>query len=399
MCEDGAHGCPRAEADWSWLPLLVNYTPGERNSWIIVREENKSQYAEMVNETGRASVVLFGGMLSACSVLLNLFLCWLLSRRRPHSLPAAVAFPARPLLINSSLAQLALGAFVIPLQVVTEKVGRWALGPVMCRCWLSAQVLLVALTVWSLFVITLDRFVYVVQPLAYSRRFGRRSTIGAIAFSWLVSFATLIPMIVALDQPEFLHEGMCAVSMTRQHAFTLSFAVFLGPALLTLIAVLAVVIAAVQAKIQQRMLRKQALGGPLNDDDDEEATRTLCSDGRRSGHGRCCCCPDISFVTYSEFVHVGGVASAVVASVLVSIGLWTPFYVTNVLIPFCNGLCVNPDMWSLFVWLGYSNAGISPVVWLLDPDVRAQLKDLLSRPRQKRRDSTRKGSNTMPVTL
>jgi hypothetical protein len=133
MCS-GRRGC---EEEPAWLSLLANYTPGEHGTWIIVLGENKSA-AEMVSATGRDSVVVFGSLLSACSIVLNLLLVFILSRRRPRAMPSAVAFPARPLLVNSSLTQLAMGAFVIPLHVLTESVGRWSLGPIMCRCWLSA---------------------------------------------------------------------------------------------------------------------------------------------------------------------------------------------------------------------------------------------------------------------
>lgn len=382
MCEKQPGGCPINEAAWSdssWLPRFLNHTPGQ-NTWIIIHEENKSLHSEMVSETGRISVVLFGGFLSAWTLAVNLFLCWLLTRRRPTSPMAGPSFPARWLVINSGLCQLLLGAFVIPLNVVTEKTGHWCFGPIACRIWLSSQVLLVALTVWSLLVIALDRFVYVVQPLAYARRMGRKSTIAAITFSWLVSLSTLIPLILALDKPDVLLEEMCAVSMTRQHAITLSFAVFLAPATLTILAIIAVTIAAVQAKLQQRFLRKQALHGPATDEEEEDVYSHI-SEAECCAYAncRCKCCPSVSFVTYSEYTHVGGVAASIILVTVITIALWAPFYVTNVLIPFCNGMCVNPNVWSLFIWLGYSNAGISPVMWLLDPDVRSQLKAMLSR--------------------
>lgn len=51
--------------------------------------------------------------------------------------------------------------------------------------------------------------------------------------------------------------------------------------------------------------------------------------------------------------------------------MWAPFYATSVLVVFCEGrLCVDPTVWSLMIWVGYTTAGLTPLLWILDASVR-----------------------------
>ena len=51
--------------------------------------------------------------------------------------------------------------------------------------------------------------------------------------------------------------------------------------------------------------------------------------------------------------------------------MWTPFHVLTLMIPHCDprtggSMCVDPELWSLSEWCGYSTAGVIPLLILLD---------------------------------
>ena len=152
--------------------------------------------------------------------------------------------------------------------------------------------------------------------------------------------------------------------MDKHHAFTLAFGAFFAPAFLTILITIGLVVTAIQAKVQQSRLRSD---GVL-----DGRHRSCLS---RAGHG--CLCPDVTYATYAEYHDIGNVAGTVTAINLCLLSMWGPFYVTNLMVPFCKDMCVDPTLWSLFLWLGYTSAGLCPALWFIDRDVRRQGKALI----------------------
>ena len=65
---------------------------------------------------------------------------------------------------------------------------------------------LVALSIWAIFMITLDRFIYVVQPLTYTRKMSRGKMAAMVVSTWVISLLTLIPMALPLSDPDYILE-------------------------------------------------------------------------------------------------------------------------------------------------------------------------------------------------
>ena len=349
--------------DWlkELLPANFTWTP---DTWVLI-EENQSAEREMVGKSGRNSVVLYGSMLAVWSVIFNIALCCIVSRRQQGKRHSA---PFRWLVFNFSLVQAAIGAFIIPLNIWTENYNEWAFGAAMCRVWLLGQVLLCSLSVWTLFALSVDRLLYVIRPHTYVQRAGRAGLAGGLLSAWIVSLLTLIPIVLSMRDPDFILDELCAISMTRRYAFAMSFSVFIVPALLILVTTGAILVVAVQAKLQLKQLRR----GHLNTDlDNKDVTAA-------------CCSPDVTYVTYSEYEKVGSVAVVTIIINVTCVAMWTPFHVTNLMIPFCEGLCIDPSVWTLLIWLGYSTVGVTPILWFLDPDIRHQVRDIISRDKSER---------------
>jgi len=59
---------------------------------------------------------------------------------------------------------------------------------------------------------------------------------------------------------------------------------------------------------------------------------------------------------------------------------WCPFYSLGVVSALCSHhtLCIDPGVWSLLSWLGYTMTGIIPLIWLCgDAALREETRRLI----------------------
>ncbi len=323
------------------------------DTWIVVYE-NVTDTREMMWHPQRLGVIVFGAVLASWIAASNIVLAVTLCRRRKYE----KIRPVNWLILNFLVAEFFTGTFVVPLNVKTEREGGWSMGPGLCRAWLLMQILLATLTAWSALVITIDRLVYVLNPHSYLNRMTPCRTGSLIFLSWLVSLATIIPPAWSMYQDkDFVFEEVCAMSMNRSYALGISFAAFFAPGVILLLGTIAILAVAFHA----RSRRCKQFGG--------HDAQALCN--------KKCASDAEAFITYLDSQSISNVASSTLAINLAIIALWAPFYVLNVMIPFCDGMCVDPNLWSLCVWLGYSSAGVCPVLWFIDREVREQYKDLI----------------------
>ena len=323
------------------------------DTWIVI-SENSTSARELLSQPRRLGVVLFGSVLTVLVILVNLTLAISVSRKRkgvPKSRPGV-----NWLRLNYTLAQLLVGAVVVPLNVQTELEFQWGLGPALCRAWLLLQVFLAALAHWSCLAVTVDRLVYVLSPHAYHHRMTRGRVACLLITAWLLSLATAAPPGVSMmTDPTFILDEVCAIAMTKQYALGMSAAAYFAPALMLLVGTVGVMMWSAQTRA-----RKAQMVGVTD-------AQALC-------HKKCC--PDEAYVTYVDYLSIGNVAHAVAAVNLSLVILWAPFFVMNAIVPFCQGLCVPPTLWSASLWLGLTSAVVSPLLWTVDIEVRDQVRDM-----------------------
>ncbi|XP_045606608.2 alpha-1A adrenergic receptor-like [Procambarus clarkii] len=94
------------------------------------------------------------------------------------------------LIVNLAVADLLLGTTVLPFSATLEVSGKWYFGEVFCGVWATADVLCCTASIWSLCVISLDRYIGVTRPLAYSTIMTERRMCVLIAAVW--ALATVI---------------------------------------------------------------------------------------------------------------------------------------------------------------------------------------------------------------
>ncbi|XP_069686936.1 alpha-1A adrenergic receptor-like [Periplaneta americana] len=100
--------------------------------------------------------------------------------------------PTHSLIVNLAVADLLLGVTVLPLSATRELSGVWTLGPSLCSVWTALDVLCCTASILSLCGISVDRYIGVSRPLAYSRILTKRRARGLIAGIWALALAISI---------------------------------------------------------------------------------------------------------------------------------------------------------------------------------------------------------------
>ncbi|KAI6201009.1 Octopamine receptor [Aphelenchoides besseyi] len=114
------------------------------------------------------------------------------------------------LIVSLAVADFLVGMLVMPLTMVSEIIGVWVLGNILCEIYLALDVLFVTASILHICVISLDRYWSVTQPLTYpSKRTPMRICI-MIGSAWLISLLICLPPIFGwrpIREP-----GKCTVS-------------------------------------------------------------------------------------------------------------------------------------------------------------------------------------------
>ncbi|NWR42916.1 HRH1 protein, partial [Regulus satrapa] len=98
-------------------------------------------------------------------------------------------------IVSLSVADLIVGAAVMPLSIVDLLSPEWPLGLAACLFWLSMDYVASTASIFNLFILCVDRYRSVRQPLRYLKyRTKMRATL-LILGAWLLSFTWLIPIL------------------------------------------------------------------------------------------------------------------------------------------------------------------------------------------------------------
>lgn len=341
------------------------------DSWFS-QSQNDTVETEMIFSTIRDGVVWYGSLLAAWSVPLNLVLLLVLFvglRRSTGSAVVEGVFPPfRWLMVNFSVVQLVMASFIIPLNVITDKKGAWIFGGDVCRAWLLAQLVFAANTLWTLFAMTFDRFLDTVAHRSYlGWSSGRLVPLVVVLGSWVISGLVLVPSLITQGSGgDLVLEEVCATSVSQEHSLFVTLAVYAVPGALILIVFGAIAFA---------KLRLQA-----SSDYKMAADDVSCCDGQHSNRSSLATASRDDADVGAPHQSCSGSGLAAILAVYVScLVTWAPFYAINVIIPFCKGqMCVDPALWSLSIWLGYSTSGVAPMFWFIDPWMRQQARLLVS---------------------
>lgn len=140
------------------------------------------------------------------SVVANAFVCVVFSRRR-SSLSISNRF-----LANLTLCNCLFTVLVMPFAFVSLVSRQWVFGPVICQCIGLAMNIFVSASIFTLAVISLDRYCAVVTPLHYTMRMTRRRCWGFIAGIWVLALVVSFPPLLGWNSVRFfVNKMICTV--------------------------------------------------------------------------------------------------------------------------------------------------------------------------------------------
>ena len=255
-------------------------------------------------------------------------------------------------IISLATADLMVCTFVMPYNAVNEILGYWPFGLVFCDVYISLDILCCTASILNLCVISLDRYLAITSPFTYYERITKKTAGVLIAVVWIVSFL-ISALPVNLDfheDPEFADIGwytdpeLCVLVMNSTYALVSSIVSFYTP---TVIIIFVYSRIFVVARRQARQIAAY-----------ENTAKRFTGTSKKS------------------MARERKAAKTLAIIVGVFIACWLPFFIANIVDPFC-GRCVDVKLMTVLVWLGFVNSFLNPIIYAQNKTFRRAFKNLL----------------------
>ncbi|XP_038668582.1 histamine H1 receptor [Scyliorhinus canicula] len=128
-------------------------------------------------------------ILSLLTVIMNVLVLYAVKSERK------LQTVANMYIVSLSVADLIVGMTVMPLNIVYLLENKWKLGRVICQFWLSMDYMASTASIFSLFILCVDRYHSVRQPLRYLKYRTKTRGIAMIAGAWFLSLTWIIPIL------------------------------------------------------------------------------------------------------------------------------------------------------------------------------------------------------------
>ncbi|TRY85113.1 hypothetical protein DNTS_023051 [Danionella cerebrum] len=145
--------------------------------------------APLQHRMNNAVLGIFLATLSLLTVVMNLLVLFAVRKERTlHTV-------GNLYIVSLSIADLIVGATVMPLNLVYLLEDEWKLGHVVCQFWLVMDYVASTASIFSLFILCLDRYRSVRHPLQYLKYRTRGRATLLICSAWLLSISWIIPIL------------------------------------------------------------------------------------------------------------------------------------------------------------------------------------------------------------
>jgi hypothetical protein len=252
-------------------------------------------------------------------------------------------------IVSLSVADLLVGAFVMPFSATYEVLGWWPFGA-FCDIHSSFDVTLCCASLYNLCMVSVDRYIAITSPMTYQSRMTPKVAFILIGVVWVAAFSTFIPMVLGLSREEgFEYEydnpNSCKFIINKTFAFIITVPPFYIPTLFMVVAYGRMFYIARQQAQQIANLSK-----------------VIRQNGDSPSVG------GISLRDRSRFVSDHKALRVVITVIGVFMICWMPYFIVFPYDTFCR--CVNNLTWSIVLWLGYANSIFNPLIYAFNRDFR-----------------------------
>ncbi|XP_034112547.1 5-hydroxytryptamine receptor 1 [Drosophila albomicans] len=339
--------------------------------------------------------------------------------------------PCNYLLVSLALSDLCVALLVMPMALLYEVLERWSFGTLLCDIWVSFDVLCCTASILNLCAISVDRYLAITKPLEYGVKRTPRRMMLCVGIVWLAAACISLPPLLILGNEHEDEDGqpICTVCQNFAYQIYATLGSFYIPLSVMLFVYYQIFRAARRIVLEEKRAQthlQQALNGTGSPQTATAPTlgHTDLGSGNGAGHhGHRHSSVGNTSLTYSTCGGLstsGGGGGGVVGiphghhgsggGVSGSTGLlgsphhkklrfqlakekkasttlgiimsafticWLPFFILALIRPF-ETMHVPPSLSSLFLWLGYANSLLNPIIYAtLNRDFRKPFQEIL----------------------
>uniref|UniRef100_A0A8C4YV46 D(1B) dopamine receptor n=1 Tax=Gadus morhua TaxID=8049 RepID=A0A8C4YV46_GADMO len=259
-------------------------------------------------------------------------------------------------IVSLALSDLLVAALVMPWKAVAEVVGSWPFGA-FCNTWVACDIMCSTASILNLCVISVDRYWAISSPFRYERSMNRKLAFVIIGVTWTVS------VVISFVPVQMNCGELCDSSLSRTYAISSSLISFYIP-----VAVMIITYTRIYRIAHMQIRRISSLERAADH-------ATSCRSDAPENFSR-------SFSTETKVLKT----LSIIMGVFVC--CWTPFFVLNCALPFCPKTqelraqhhipyCVSKRTFDVFVWIGWSNSSLNPIIYAFNTDFRDAFLRLL----------------------
>ncbi|RWS26273.1 G-protein coupled receptor-like protein [Leptotrombidium deliense] len=321
-------------------------------------------------------------------------------------------------LVSLAVSDIALAICVMILNVVYLLIGKWIFGLILCKFWLTSDVLCCTASILNLCAIACDRYWAIHDPINYAQKRTMKRTLMKIAFVWITSATISIPPLLGWnDWPEiFTEDTPCSLTTQKGYLIYSSCGSFYIP-LIIMTTVYVKIYLATKRRLRERASQcaaKLAIAAAkpsvaVSSNSGNTTGVGVAVSGASGGSGSSA---NVGVTVSGEMVancetslvekrHSMDSSESIVkqhweqrqkislsrerkaARVLgivmgVFVACWLPFFIMY-LLPFCNWCEISPAVEQFIVWLGYINSALNPIIYtIFNLDFRKAFRKILS---------------------
>uniref|UniRef100_A0A674DVZ5 D(1B) dopamine receptor n=1 Tax=Salmo trutta TaxID=8032 RepID=A0A674DVZ5_SALTR len=281
-------------------------------------------------------------------------------------------------IVSLAVSDLFVAILVMPWKAVAEVAGYWPFGT-FCNYWVAFDIMCSTASILNLCIISVDRYWAISSPFRYERKMTQRVAFVMISVTWTLSvLISFIPVQLnwhkaSEDEIFRAHnaslgqvEENCDSSLNREYAISSSLISFYIP-----VAIMIVTYTRIYRIAQIQI-------------------RTIASLERAAEHATSCRTNRLECQHHNTLKTSIKRETKVLKTLSIIMGVfvccWLPFFILNCIVPFCDkpqtdqdaGLpCVSETTFDVFVWFGWTNSSMNPIIYAFNAEFRKAFASLL----------------------
>ncbi|XP_069565435.1 D(1)-like dopamine receptor [Brachyistius frenatus] len=292
--------------------------------------------------------------------------------------------------ISLAVSDLFVAVLVMPWEAITEVTGTWLFGR-FCDVWIAFDIMCSTASILNLCIISVDRYWAIASPFKYEQKMTHRVAFVMIGVAWTLSILiSFIPVqlnwhrageeeeaaaMMAAGVRNFTNgtgalnvsavaAQSCVANLNKTYAISSSFISFYIPVVI-MVATYTRIYRIAQTQIRRITSLERAAEQAQNKGHGE-------SRNQQQQHR-----PNDDASLKSSFKKETKVLKTLSIIMGVFVFCWLPFFVLNCTVPFCDPLCVSDTTFTVFVWFGWANSSLNPVIYAFNADFRRAFATIL----------------------